>query len=206
MPCHRQRPILIGLVAILAAWALAWGGYHLAQSSRMTADKVQAYLRATDLSQLQGDARARALRDLAAMLNKLSIEERRKARMDRLWNRWLSQMTDEEKAAFLEATLPSGIRQMLTAFEKLPEDKRKKTIDDALKQLQDARDQSGDGANGEPPVLNPALRQKVVTAGLNTYYNQSSAQTKAELAPLLEEIQRSMENGRAFRPPHGPHD
>lgn len=204
----RHRPILIALLALVAAWLLAWGGYTIAERSKVTAEKVRAYLRSVDLSQLSGDARAKALRALAAKLNALGYEDRRNARLDDEWSRWFTAMTEEEKSAFIDATMPTGFKQMITAFEKLPDEKRKKTIDDALKRLKEARDnppKAGtpplarmEGTN-QPPVLSEELQQKVRGIGLNSFYGQSSAQTKAELAPLLEEMQRAMENGLPLR-------
>ena len=183
-----------------------FGGYRIARNAKMTAEKVKAYAESVDISKLSGAARAKAIRELEDKLNALSLEERRKARLDRQAWSWFNQMTEEEKAAFIEATMPTGFKQMLTSFEQLPEEKRRKAIDDALKRLREARDQMAGGPGGgnqggtnAPPVLSDELQAKVRTIGLKTFYSQSSAQTKAELAPVLEELQRVMESGRPFR-------
>src|SRR5206468_11167425 len=124
--------------------------------------------------------------------------------MDGDWSRWFTAMTEEEKAAFIEATMPTGFKQLIASFEKLPEEKRRKTVDDAFKRLKEAQaNPPGAGAGpaaaefgtNTPPVLSEELRRKVTGIGLNSFYSQSSAQTKAELAPLLEEMQRSFQSG-----------
>jgi hypothetical protein len=189
-------------LAVLVIWALAITGYVIAKHCRMTAEKVKAYAESINLSQLTDEARANAIKRLADMLNSLSLEERRKARLERLTWSWLDQMTEAEKAAFIEATMPTGFKQMLTSFEQLPDDKRRRAIDDALRRLREEQTKlqaGGDspGTNG-PPVLSPELQAKIRTIGLKTFYSESSAQTKAELAPVLEELQRVMESGRPF--------
>ena len=205
MMTQRWRPVFFSVLAVVVIWGLAMAGYTIAKNARMTAEKVRAYAESVDLSKLSGDARARAIRRLEEMLNGLSVEERRRARLERLTWGWFAQMTEEEKAGFIDATMPTGFKQMLASFEQLPDDKRRKTIDDALRRLRDAQRkmQANDGAgqppgtNG-PPVLSDELQAKIRVIGLKTFYSQSSPQTKAELAPVLEELQRVMESGRAF--------
>lgn len=198
---------MFAVLGLIIIWAVAITGYTLTRRARVTADSVKAYAESADLSKLSGDARTKAIRKLAEMLNALSIEERRKARLERLASGWFEQMTDEEKGWFIEATMPTGFKQMLTAFEQLPEEKRRRTVDDALHRLRDEQNRiqvaegaSNDGTN-RAPVLSPELQGKIRTIGLKTFYSQSSPQTKAELAPVLEELQRVMESGRPFRGP-----
>src|SRR6185436_9863968 len=203
---QRQRPIFIAVAVILAAWIVAITGYTVAKNSKMTADKVRAYARSVDLGKLSADARAAAICDLAAKLNKLSPEERRKARMERSGQGWFEQMTEAEKVTFIELTMPTGFKQMLSSFEELPEERRRRAIGDALRRLREEQEKTreADGAPADattnaPPVLSKELQEKITKIGLKTYYGESSAQTKAEMAPLLEELQRMMESGRMFR-------
>jgi hypothetical protein len=197
----RKRAIGVALLVIVAIWVVAVAGYFIAKNAKMTAEKVRAYVAAVDFSKLSTADRAEALRKLADMLNRLSLEERREMRMGRTIGDWFAQMTEEEKATFIEATMPTGFKQMIAAFEELPADRRQRTVDQALKRLREQRPRNAfDESNGtNAPPLSPELEAKLRTIGLKSFYSESSAQTKAELAPLLEELQRSMESGRAFR-------
>lgn len=202
----RVRSIFIAVTMLLVIWLVAWAGYKIADRAKVTPDKVRAYTAATDFSRLSAAGREAALRKLAAMLNALSLEERQSLRLDRTAYRWFEQMTEQEKGEFLEATLPTGFKQMLGAFENLPPEKRKRMVDQALKQIKNAREKLAAGGQSPPPGTNSVglsseLQDKVTKIGLQSFYSQSSAQTKAEMAPLLEEMQRTMASGRMM---HGP--
>jgi hypothetical protein len=205
----RHRNFVALATALLAVvWLIAWGGYRWAQNARVTGEKVQIYLQSVHLRQLSQPDRVQALQSLAAQLNALSPEERRKARLDSEWERWFQDMTEEEKADFLEATVPTGFKQMLESFEQLPEDKRKRAVETAYKRLREAQGQIASGnrpAPGPQPAayLSEELRQRIIKLGLKAYYSESSAQTKAELAPLLEEIQGIMERNPGYVLGHG---
>src|SRR5439155_20253556 len=193
-----------GVAILVVAWVVAIAGYSISKNSKMTADKLRAFTQSVDLRKLSGEARVKAIRELAEKMNRLSPEGRRKARLERVWQGWIEEMTDEEKGTFIDLTMPTGFKQMLTSFEQLPEEKRRKAIGDAMKRLKEAQEnlkedgEASPGAHG-PPVLSEELQQRITKIGLKTFYSESSAQTKAEMAPLLEELQRTMESGRMFR-------
>ena len=206
------------MVAIVAVWLIALGGYAVFKHSKMTAEKLRAYLESTDLNSLSASARAKAIRDLIAKINALSPEDRQNARLGRLWEKWFGEMTEEEKAAFLDGTLPSGFKQMMAGFEKLSPERRHMVISNSVARLREAREASPEeyqkmqdknaakrGTN-QPPVLSEDLQKKVAMIGLKSVYGDGSAQMKAELAPLMEEIQLNMESGRMFRGGGGRND
>lgn len=202
---QRQRFLFWGASALCGIWLIAWAGQRYIDHLKMTADKVHAYVESVDFAKLTGAARAKAIKDLEDKLNALSYEERQRLRAGHIINNWFAQMTEAEKAQFIDATMPTGFKQMIGAFEQLPEDQRRRMVDNALKNLRTARQRvSTNGTptlNGtnSPPPLSPELEAKVRNIGLNSFYSQSSAETKAELAPVLEELQRTMESGRILR-------
>jgi uncharacterized protein YbjQ (UPF0145 family) len=187
------------MAALVGVWAIATVGYVLARNAKVTAEKVRAYVESVDLSKLNATERAKALEELADKINRLSREERQRLRLDRTAFRWFEQMDEGEKSTFVEATMPTGFKQMITAFEELPEERRRRAVDEALKRLREANNRmQGEavitGVTNRPPI-SEELQAQVRTIGLRTFYSQSSAQTKAELAPVLEELQRVMEMG-----------
>jgi hypothetical protein len=201
---QRQRPILLAVAALVTIWLAAFAGYQIAQNLKVTPDKVRAYTESVDFAHLSAADRAAAIKKLAAMLDALTLEERQSLRFDRTYLKWFAQMTESEKGQFLAATMPTGFKQMINAFENLPPDKRKRAVDQSIKQMKEARDKMAStgqlppqGTNGV--VLSPELQDQVTRIGLQAFYSQSSAQTKAELAPFLEELQRTMEMGRMLR-------
>ncbi len=207
MANQRTRFLAGAIASLVGIWLLAWGGHLYFEHRKVTAEKVRAYVESVDFSKLSPADRAKALKELEDKLNALSYDERQRLRLEHLLNNWYAQMTEDEKAQFVEATMPTGFKQMIGAFEQLPEDKRRRAIDNALKQLRTAnnRANSGNSTNqfgtNAPPPISPALEAQIRTIGLKSFYSQSSAQTKAEAAPLLEELQRQMESGRLQRRP-----
>jgi hypothetical protein len=203
MKNRRLRSMGYAAAALAVVWLLVWAGYALAQHWKITAERVERFVAETDLARLSAAEREAALRRLADMINSLPPDERRQWRREGAWKRWFDQMTEDEKGQLIEATMPSGFKQMLDAFAAMPEEKRKKLVDNAIKNMKQAREEEAAGlpANrgNNDTQLSPELEQKVRAIGLKTYYTQSSAETKAELAPLLEEMQKEIRNGRGMR-------
>jgi hypothetical protein len=205
MSTPRNRILFRAVAALIAIWGLAIGGYLISGNLRVTGEKIRADMAGIDLGKLSAADRAAALARLADQINRLSFEERQQLRLGRAMETWFQAMTEDEKGAFIEATMPTGFKQMIVAFEQQPEERRRRSIDEALRRLRETSEQTPDAfrspesGTNRPPPLSPELEAKVRTIGLKSFYSQSSAQTKAELAPVLEELQRLMESGRGPR-------
>jgi hypothetical protein len=208
MSYQRRRAVIWAAASLVGIWLVALGGYWVAANAKMTADKVRAYMGSVDFASLSAADRAKAIQALADKLNRLSRDERRELWLDHTLDQWFSEMTEDEKGAFIDATMPTGFKQMLSAFEDMPADRRKKMVDDSLKHLREQRDEmasddkskkpDSQSKTNRPPPLSPELEAKVREIGLKTFYSDSTPETNAELAPVLEELQQNMESGAAF--------
>jgi len=146
---HRSLIVWAG-VCLVITWLITLVAYQYARGPAMTVDKVQAIVRQASPRGLSAEARAQALRDLVRHMNALSAEERRKTRFLEEWESWYQEMSESEKVAFVEATMPTGVKQLLIAFEKLPDYKRQKTIEESLKHLREVRAQLAAGETARP--------------------------------------------------------
>jgi hypothetical protein len=195
MQNRRFRPLIFAVLALIAVWIVALITFHLAAKTRVTAEKMENYAASVDLNNLSGDARAKAINNFADMANLLSYDERQKWRRADLWRKWFAAMTEKEKLDFIDKTLPTGIQQMLDAYSKLPDDQRKRIVDNSLKRMQqDPNNANGGFGKNGAPVLSPELEQQARQLGVQQLYMNSSAETKAELQPLLEQMQRQVQN------------
>ena len=201
MKNRRFRALIYAAGALVAVWAVALAIFHFSGMTRMTVGKLDHYVDATDLNRLSAPGRDKAIADFADMVNSLSAEERMKWRLEDGWKKWFAEMTEAERARFIDKTLPVGFKQVLDSFSQLPEDQRKQFIDEAVARLKQAGAGGVDkslvnyGPNGPPP-LSPELEQQAREIGLKELYTHSSPETKAELGPLLEQIQIQLRNGQ----------
>lgn len=220
----KKKALAVAVISVLAVWLLAWAGLSYARNEKVTPEKIRVYMEEVDLSQLSGSQRREALEKLADMVNRLEDrEERREAKGDisaqkeedsgrrmskagqerrnLMRDRWWGVMTEEEQVQFVERTFPTSVTRMVQAFQRLDTEKRQRAIDDAIKRLRRARAENFPKTDGEEerPVLSETVRNKLIEEGLETYWRESSAELKAQMAPLMEELQRAMQNPRFFR-------
>jgi len=196
IPIHRKA-ILTGAIILVAGWTLAIGGYTLAGNSRMSVEKLRRYIVSVDIAALSADNRRAAVDQLAEKLNTLTPDERHRARIECPWTRWFPTLNAPAREKLIEATLPDDIENMLTAFDYLPDDLQRRALDESLRRLR--ADQSLIQTNRELAPVSDDLKKELLQTGLNDYFTTATAQEKATIAPLLEELHQMMETGAMFR-------
>jgi len=184
-----MRPIWIkAALLLLFAWLVAglviWG----ARRARPTPETVIRYADEHSVSGKSAADRERIMRGLADRLNHLEYEQRQQVRVSRRLDAFFKTLTPEERSKFLDLTLPAGFRQMMDAFNKMDPAKRKSFVDHALVQMKERGDE------GRPaPALDDPNVKKIVEQGLHSFYSDASADTKMDLAPLIEQMQKNLQ-------------
>lgn len=187
----RNTLLVKGIVALVFLWGIAYAIVSWAGSIRPTPEKVVAYIDANPLEGIDDpEARKEVIGTLATMLNELEPSEVRLLEENRENDprrNFFQQLNPEEQFYFLEKRVGRAFQQMMLSFNEMDREERKKIVERSLKRMQEQN-----GGPGRLEEADPEVAEKITGAGLKAYYEDASAETKIDLAPLLEEMQRSM--------------
>ena len=183
-----------GLVVLVILWAAVFGVVKLAGSMKPTASKVNRYLNDFSLAEVTDpEERLKKIGEVAQLLNQLEASELNKLREGTEVDprrELFEQLSPEEQLYFFEKRVGRAFEQVMQSFNEMERDERKRIVERALRQMQSddiRRPRSERLEEGDPELVD-----KMAEAGFKAYYSEASAETKIDLAPLMEEMQRAM--------------
>jgi hypothetical protein len=183
-----MRSLWIKAIAALAViWLATLGVIKWAQSAKPTPEKLVAFVAAHPVDGRSPGQRDKVIDSVAQQLNALEYEQRRDLRVNKRLEAFFKSLSPAEQDRFLDLTVPAGYKQMMEAFNKMPPVKRKQMVEKALVQIQA---QTIDEA--KPQMDDPHVR-KMIDQGFQSFYSDASAETKMDLAPLIEQIQKNLQ-------------
>ena len=190
-----SRPIIFTVVSLALIWAAVAGVMKLTESHTSTPEKVVTIMHATSWSEPgEGDVAQleKHIKSVIKQINLLDFEQRRELRetYDQDAQEFFNKLTAEEKSEFLQATVEQHFKSIMKAFNQMSQEERKRAIEMARVELQS---NEVDGQNIQRlKAEDEGVFQNLVEKGLGAYYEDASAETKLDLAPLLEEMQHRL--------------
>ena len=189
----RNRLLVKGIASLLILWAVVFAVVKVAGSMKPTVEKLEAFAEKNPLSEIEDpEERKRVIGGIVDMLNEMEpsevalLADRNESDPRREFMRELS---PEEQLYFLERRVARAFQQMMVSFNEMERDERQRIVERTLKRMKENTD---GGPQGDLDGDDPELAGKIADAGLKAYYSDASVETKIDLAPLLEEMQRTM--------------
>ena len=176
-------------LVLAAVWLVAGLGIWWLHATKPTPQSVTAFLDGSNLAAKSGRDRNRTIHRAEDQLNDLTPQERQELQKNGSTRRFFGALTPAEQGAFLDATLPADFKQMMEVFNKMEPAKRKEFVARAVEKM---KEHAGEGP---PPGVDDNLRAKIVDQGLKSFYADANADTKIDLAPLIEQMQRNLQFG-----------
>lgn len=207
---RRNRILLQSLLILALIWGLVAGIRAIAGSKRITAEKVASEIAEAGFEDWSSYAeppdaaaakrRDEKLREVAGLVNRLDFAEREKNRDDRATEAFFRKMSGEEKKLFVDLTIKESMGRFMEAIDAMPPEKRKEFVKKGLEEIES-------GKTGEEMAraqeLGEDLLERIASEGMQAYFKNASADTKLDLAPLMESMNEVMQGlrGQEFGPP-----
>jgi hypothetical protein len=197
----KQAVILKGLAVLALVWALVFAVRSFASSKKITAELIDREIREMkfeDWSENPGDGavateREEEVRRIADMVNRLDFAEREKNRDNRSGEGFFRKLSAKEKNLFVDLTIVESMSRFMEALDQMPEAQRKSFVEKGLKEIQQGRTEEEMARARE---MDETLLTKISEEGMRAYFDKASADTKLDLAPLMEAMNEVMQGLR----------
>jgi len=205
-----RRTATIRAIIILAlVWGCVWGIRAYAGSRKITAELINRQVAEAKFQDWSGitttpDAaeakrRESELRDIAENVNRLDFQEREKNRDNRSGENFFRVLSPAEKSLFIDLTIVESMGRFMESLDAMKPEQRKSFVEKGLKEIQQGRTQE---EMARADQLGADLLEKISQEGMRAYFKKSSADTKLDLAPLMEAMNETMQGlrGNEFGP------
>jgi len=178
-----------------------------ASGKKVTAERLDREVRElnfADWSEKPGSAalakkREEEIRRISEMVNQLDFQERQRNRDSRTGETFFRKLSVTEKNLFIDLTIMESMGRFMEALDQMPEEQRKKFVEQGLKEIQDGRTEA---EMERAKDMDEQLLTKISEEGMRAYFDKASADTKLDLAPLMEAMNEVMQGlrGNEFGP------
>jgi len=189
------KNILFVSSSLVLIWAAVAAVLRATERHTSTPEKVNALMATApwlDGPPVSDEARTKYLNDIIANVNRLDFDQRRTMREEGrdVGQRFFDSLNKEERARFLEETVEQHFKSVMKAFNQMPREERQRLVKQSMADMN--RNQP-DGRNMDRLKRDDEeVFEKVVEKGLGAYYEDASAETKLDLAPLMEQMQQRL--------------
>jgi hypothetical protein len=206
---NRWNPVFKALALLAVVWLAVWGVRGFAGSRKITAERLEQRVQSAGLADwsdkdaadesAEGKRRQDEIREIAGMVNRLDFQEREKNRRSRLGEEFFRKLSTSEKNLFIDLTVMESMNRFMEALDAMPPEQRRKFVEQGLREVEEGRTEEEMARARE---LGPDLLDKISQEGMRAYFQKSGAETKLDLAPLMEAINETMQGlrGNEFGP------
>lgn len=182
-------------------WILVFAVRSVAASKKITAERLEneiSELAFDDWSEDSGSSseaeeRENEIRRIADMVNRLDFAERQKNRENQSAEDFFRKLDAREKNLFVDLTIVETMGRFMEALDQMPPEQRKEFVQKGLSEIQEGRTEA-DMARAQE--MDEDLLTKISEEGMRAYFNKASADTKLDLAPLMEAMNEVMQGLR----------
>ncbi|MGE9270197.1 MAG: hypothetical protein ACQKBU_05280 [Verrucomicrobiales bacterium] len=205
---RKGRVIAQAGLLLVVVWGLVVAVRSFAGTQRITSTKIEKSIEKAAFADwsdgVPQGARPREreakLVELAEMFNGLDYHEREKVRDQRIGEELFRRLAPEERERFVKLTVAKSMESLLRALDGMPVEERRRMVERGLRDIETGRTEEEMHRARE---LGETLLDQITAEGMRAYFEQTSADTKLDLAPLVEAMDGVLKGmkGHDFGPP-----